>query len=110
MKIATATEPESGEGEGCEFQELLAQPDEGTILELSETAGFSGNEENFEAPRVPGDFILAEGARKVGVPLEAGGQDDGVLDRQASALAEVWADRVSGVAEDGDPADYPGEG
>jgi hypothetical protein len=110
MKIATAAEPESGEGERGEFQELLAQPDEGAILELSEIAGLAGHEENFETPRVPGDFIVAEGTLKAGVPLETGSKDDCVLDRGASALAEVRADRVSGVAEDGDAADYPREG
>jgi len=110
MKIATAAEPESGEGERGEFQELLAQPDEGAILELGETAGLARHEENFEAPRVPGDFIVAESALKAGAPLEARGKDDGVLDRQAGALAEVRADRVSGIAEDGDAADHPGKG
>lgn len=110
MKIATAAEPESGEGKRGEFQELLPKPYECSILELSETPGFAGHEEKFEAPRVAGDFIMAEGTLKVGVPLEGGGKDDCVLDRQASALAEVWADRVSGVAEDGDATDDPGKG
>ena len=41
--------------------------------------------------------------------LEAGGEDDGVFDGEAGALAEVGADGVSGIAEDGDAADDPGK-
>jgi len=43
------------------------------------------------------------------VSLEAGGEDDGVFDGEAGALAEVGADGVSGIAEDGDAADDPGK-
>jgi len=109
MKIATAAEPESGESERGELDEMIAQMDEGAILELSEAAGFAGHEENFEATRVAGMFVMAESALKIGMGLQAAGEDDGVFDREARALAEVRADGMSGVAEDGDAAGDPGK-
>ncbi len=41
VKIATAAEPECGEGERRKFDEMFAEVDESAILELSETAGFA---------------------------------------------------------------------
>ncbi len=107
MKIATAAEPECGEGERCKFDEIFAEVDEGAVLELSEAAGFPRHEKDFEAAWIAGELVAAEGAGKIGVILERGGQDDGVFDSETGALAEVGADRVSGIAEDGDAADDP---
>ena len=109
MKIATAAEPESGEGERGKFDEVLAQVDEDAILELREAAGFARHEEDFETTRVAGDFVAAKGAPEVGVSLQAGREDDGVFDGEARALAEVRADGVSGVAENRDTPDHPGK-
>src|ERR1700687_2069383 len=61
VKIATAAEPVGGEGERGEFDEVIAQVDEGAVLELSEAAGFARHEEDFEAARVAGDFVDAAG-------------------------------------------------
>ena len=44
MEIATAAEPESGEGERGKFYEVLAQVDEGAILKLAEAASFARHE------------------------------------------------------------------
>ena len=44
MEIATATKPESGERERSKFDEVLAQMDEGAILDLREAAGFALHE------------------------------------------------------------------
>jgi len=44
VKIATAAEPEGGEGERGEFDEVLAQADEGAILKLAEAASFARHE------------------------------------------------------------------
>ena len=107
MKIAAATEPECGEGQRRKLDEIFAEVDESAILELSETARFARHEKDFEAAWIAGEFVAAEGAGKIGVILERGGQDDGVFDGEAGALAEVGADRVSGIAEDGDAADDP---
>ncbi len=49
VKIATAAEPECGEGERCKFDEIFAEVDESAILELSETACFARHEKDFEA-------------------------------------------------------------
>ena len=43
------------------------------------------------------------------LPLKAGGEHDGVFDGEAGALAEVGADGMSSVAEDGDATDDPGK-
>ena len=109
VKIATAAEPECGEGERCKFDEMFAEVDESAILELSEAACFARHEEDFEAARIARKFVAAEGAREVGVSLEAGGEDDGVFDGEAGPLAEIGADGMSGVAEDGDATYDPRE-
>ena len=41
--------------------------------------------------------------------LERSGEDDGVFDGEASALAEIGADGMSGVTENGDASDNPGK-
>ena len=41
--------------------------------------------------------------------LETGGEDDGVFYCQTSALAEIWTDGMSGVAQDGNAPDDPGK-
>jgi len=41
VKIATAAEPECGEGERCKFDEMFAEVNESAILELSETTGLA---------------------------------------------------------------------
>ena len=109
MEIATAAEPECGESERGKFDEVLAQVDEGAVLELSEAAGFARHEKQLETTRVSGDFVAAEGARQVGVGLERGSQDDGIFDGEACSLAEVGADGMGGVAEDRYAADDPGK-
>jgi len=109
MEITTAAEPESGEGERGELDEVLAQVDEGAILELGEAAGFAGHEENFETTGIAGMFVMTESPLQIGVRLEAGGEDDGVFNGKARALTEVGADGMSGVAEDGDATYNPGK-
>lgn len=109
MEVATAAEPECGEGERGKFDEVLAQVDEGAVLELSEAAGFARHEKQLETARVSGDFVAAECAREVGVGLKRGCQDDGVFDGEACALAEVGADGMCRVAEDGYATDDPGK-
>ena len=110
MEIATAAEPEGGEGKWGELDEALAKADESAVLELGESAGFAGHEENFEAAQIAGVFVAAEGTREIGIGLKAGSEDDGIFNGEAGALAEVGADGMSGVAEDGDTADDPGKG
>lgn len=102
MKIATAAEPERCEGQRGEFYEVLAQVDQSAILKLGEAAGFAGHKENFEAARIAGNFVAAQRAGKILLRLKAGGEDDGVFDGEAGALAEIGADGMSGVTEDGD--------
>jgi len=63
VKITTAPEPEGGKGKRGELDEVLAQADEGVILELSEAACFARHVENFQATRVTGMLVAAEGAR-----------------------------------------------
>jgi len=109
VKVATAAEPVCGEGERGEFYEVLAQVDDGAILELGEAAGLARHEEDFEAARVAGVLVVAKGAPEVGVSLERGREDDGVFDGEAGALTEIWADGMSGIAEDGDATNYPGK-
>lgn len=109
MEIATAAEPKSGEREWGKFDEVLAQMDEGAILELREAAGLARHEENFETTRVSGKFVAAQGARQIGVGLETSGEDNGVFDGEAGALAEIGADGMSGVAENGDSSHNPGK-
>lgn len=108
--MAAAAEPESGECKGGEFDEVFAQVNERAILNLRESPCLAGHEEDFEAARVTGEFVAAQGPRQVGVRLKAGGEDDGVFDGEACSLAKVGADGVSGVAEDGDAPDDPGQG
>ena len=107
MKIATAAEPKGGEGERRKFYEVLAQVNQGAILELREAAGFARHEEDFKTTWVAGELVAAKGAPEVGASLQAGCEDDGVFDGQAGALAEVGADRVSGIAQDGDATNDP---
>ena len=109
MKIATAAEPEGGEGKRGEFDEVLAQVDEGAVLELGEAAGFARHKQQLETARISGDFVATKGAWEVGDGLEAGGEDDGVFDGQASALTEIGTDGMSGVSENGDASDDPGK-
>jgi len=109
MKIATTAEPESGEGKRSKFYEVLAQVDEGAILNLSEAAGFARHDEDFEAARVAGDFVAAQRAREILLRLKACGEDDGIFDGKTGALAEIGADGMRGVAEDGDAPHDPGE-
>jgi hypothetical protein len=109
MEITTAAEPKSGEREWSKFDEVLAQMDEGAILELREAAGLARHEENFETTRVSGKFVAAQGARQIGVGLETSGEDHGVFDGEAGALAEIGADGMSGVAENGDSSHNPGK-
>src|SRR5258707_14890504 len=80
VKIATAAEPECGEGERRKFDEIFAEVDESAILELCETAGFARHEEDFEAARIARKFVAAEGAREIGGTLGRGGQGDGGFD------------------------------
>src|SRR5258708_26918600 len=49
VKIATAAEPECGEGERCKFDEIFAEVDESASLELSEAAGVPRNEHKCDA-------------------------------------------------------------
>ena len=109
MKIATAAEPERGEGQRSEFYEVLAQVDEGAILKLGEAAGFAGHKENFEAPGIAGNFVAAQSTGEILLCLKSCGEDNGVFDGKAGALPESGADGMSGVAEDGDATDDPGE-
>src|SRR5579864_4369707 len=109
MKIATPAEPEGREGERGKLNEIFAQVNEGAVLELGEAAGFAGHEENFKAARIAGMFVAAKGAWEIWMSLQARGEDDGVFDGEAGTLAESGADGMSGVAEDGDAADDPGE-
>ena len=89
---------------------MLAQMDEGAILELGEAAGFAGHEEDFKAARIACEFVAAKGARETGVRLERSGEDYGIFDGEAGSLAKIGADGMSGIAEDGDAANDPGEG
>jgi len=41
VKIATAAEPEGGEGERGKLDEVFAQMDKGAVLELGEAPGFA---------------------------------------------------------------------
>ena len=109
MEITTAAKPERSEGERRKFYEVLAQANQSAILELGQAAGLAGHEEDFEAARIAGNFVAAQRAGKILLCLEAGGEDDGVFDGEASALAEVGADRMSGVAEDGHATYDPGK-
>jgi len=110
VKIATAAEPERGEGKRGESYEILAQVDKSAILKLGEAAGFARHEEDFETTRVSGDLVAAKSAAEIGVILETGGEDDGVFDGQTGALTEIGADGMSSVAEDGNATDNPGKG
>ena len=78
-------------------------------MQLGDAAGFAGHKKNFEAARVAGNFIAAQGAGKILLRLKAGGEDDGVFDRQAGALTEIGADGMGGVAENGNATYDPGE-
>ena len=109
MEVATATEPERSEGKRCKFYEVLPQTDQRTILKLGEATGLARHKKDFEAARIAGNFVTAQRTGKILLCLEAGGEDDGVFDGEARALAEVGADGVSGIAEDGDATYGPGE-
>ena len=109
MEIATAAEPERSEGKRRKFNEVLTQADQGAILKLGQAAGLARHKEDFEAARIAGNFIPAQRAGKIRLCLEAGGENDGVFNGEAGALAEVGADGMSGVTEDGDAADDPGK-
>jgi len=74
---------------------------------LREAACFAGHEENFETARIAGNFVTAQRSGKILRCLKAGGEDDGVFDGEAGALAEVGADGMSGVAKDGDATNDP---
>jgi hypothetical protein len=89
---------------------VLAQVDESTILKLGEAAGFAGHKENFEAARVAGNLVAAQSAGEILLCLKAGGEDNGVFNGEAGALAEIGADGMGGVAKDGDATNDPGEG
>jgi len=107
MKIATAAEPERSEGQRSTFNEVLTQVDKGAILKLCDAAGFAGHKENFEAARIAGYFVTAQRAGEILLRLKAAGEDDGIFDGEAGALAEIGADGMRSVAEDGDATYNP---
>lgn len=107
MEIATAAEPERCEGKWGKFYEVPTQSDQRAILKLGEAAGFARHEKNFETARIAGNLVAAQRAREIILCLKAGGEDDGIFDRQAGALAEIGADGMSGIAENGDAAYDP---
>ena len=109
MEIATAAKPERSESQRRKFDEVLPQADQRAILELGQAASLTRHKEDFEAARVAGNLVTAQRAGKVLLCLEAGGENDSVFDGEARALAEVGADRMSGVAENGDAAYDPGK-
>ena len=78
-------------------------------MKLGEAAGFAGHEEDFEAARIARNFVAAQRTGEILLRLKAGGEDDGVFDGEACALAKVGANRMGGVAEDGDATDDPGK-